>query len=232
MLRVRLNSITLISLLIALALAIDYSCHIGHAYEAAPGRTRHDKATHALETMGASILSAGTSTLIGTLFLSISRSAVFRTFFVLVWGTILWGLVCGLAVVPAALALFGPIDPAHALEPPRVPPRRPRAAHNGPLLPSHRQKGSPGRRGAPGSPAASTTSESARARRLGSAQVGTSSPALIVPLSEAPAQGARLSASPPEFALLAGDERSDYPSPHHLSTATARLSSACRGALL
>lgn len=108
--QVRLNSITLISLLIALALAIDYSCHIGHAFEAAPFETRALKAAYALETMGASILSAGSSTLLGTLFLAFSESAVFRTFFLLVWGTILWGLVAGLAIVPAALGLFGPVS--------------------------------------------------------------------------------------------------------------------------
>jgi hypothetical protein len=135
-LQVRLNSITLISLLIALALAIDYSCHLGHAFEAAPGATRREKATHALETMGASILSAGMSTLLGTLFLAISRSAVFRTFFVLVWGTILWGLVCGLAIVPAALGLFGPLNPPPAGgEPPRDPTRRP-PSMNGRMHPS------------------------------------------------------------------------------------------------
>ncbi|KAJ1627398.1 patched family-domain-containing protein [Pavlovales sp. CCMP2436] len=125
MMRVRLNSITLISLLIALALAIDYSCHLGHAYEAAPAITRRAKAAWALETMGASILSAGTSTLLGTLFLAISRSPVFRTFFVLVWGTILWGLIAGLAIVPAALGLMGPLE-THA--PPSPPLRSSRVA--------------------------------------------------------------------------------------------------------
>jgi len=104
-----LNTITLVSLLLALALSIDYSCHIGHAYVMAPGRTREAKVHHALDTIGFSIFNAGGSTLLGTLFLAASHSPVFRTFFVLVWGAILLGLLAGLAFVPVMLSLVGPL---------------------------------------------------------------------------------------------------------------------------
>lgn len=104
-----LNTITLVSLLLALALAIDYSCHIGHAYATAPGRTRSDKVTSALDSIGYSIFNAGGSTLLGTLFLAASQSPIFRTFFVLIWGAIFLGLVAGLALMPALLSLVGPL---------------------------------------------------------------------------------------------------------------------------
>jgi len=108
-----LNTITLVSLLLALALAIDYSCHIGHAYMTAPGPTRSLKVQHALDAIGFSIFNAGGSTLLGTLFLAASQSPVFRTFFVLVWGAIFLGLVAGLIVMPAALSFVGPLDTVH-----------------------------------------------------------------------------------------------------------------------
>jgi len=106
-----LNTITLISLLLALALAIDYSCHIGHAYVMSSGTTRLAKAEGALELMGFEVLNAGMSTLLGTLFLAASRSPVFKIFFVAVWSTILLGLVAGLAFVPVCLSILGPLPP-------------------------------------------------------------------------------------------------------------------------
>jgi hypothetical protein len=96
-----------------MALAIDYSCHIGHAYATAPGVTRTEKVTSALDSIGFSIFNAGGSTLLGTLFLSASRSPVFRTFFVLIWGAIFLGLVAGLAVMPALLSIVGPTPSNH-----------------------------------------------------------------------------------------------------------------------
>mmetsp|Transcript_16790 Transcript_16790/g.41287 ORF Transcript_16790/g.41287 Transcript_16790/m.41287 type:complete len:1097 (+) Transcript_16790:37-3327(+) len=110
-----LNTITLVTLLLALALAIDYSCHIGHAYVVAPGRTREEKVREAIGTIGFSIINAAGSTLLGTLFLAASQSPVFRIFFLLIWSTIFLGLVSGMAFVPVVLSLIGPLD--HTLEP-------------------------------------------------------------------------------------------------------------------
>jgi hypothetical protein len=86
-----LNTITLVTLLLALALAIDYSCHIGHAYVVAAGRTRKEKAAQAIADIGFSIINAAGSTLLGTLFLAASQSPVFRIFFLLIWSTIFLG---------------------------------------------------------------------------------------------------------------------------------------------
>mmetsp|Transcript_17686 Transcript_17686/g.55155 ORF Transcript_17686/g.55155 Transcript_17686/m.55155 type:complete len:2040 (-) Transcript_17686:246-6365(-) len=108
------NSISCISLLIALGLAIDYSVHLGHAYNAAPFPTREEKVTHALMTMGSSIFNAGLSTLLGTLFLAVSNSMVFRTFFIFMWGTVFLGLFSGLVFAPVVLGTIGPIG-AHAV---------------------------------------------------------------------------------------------------------------------
>ncbi|KAG8466627.1 hypothetical protein KFE25_008006 [Diacronema lutheri] len=105
-----LNTITLVTLLLALALAIDYSCHIGHAYVVAPGRTRKEKASHAIADIGFSIINAAGSTLLGTLFLAASQSPVFRIFFLLIWSTIFLGLISGMAFVPVVLSLIGPLN--------------------------------------------------------------------------------------------------------------------------
>jgi predicted RND superfamily exporter protein len=76
----------------------------------APFDTREAKVTHALITMGSSILNAGGSTLLGTLFLARSDSVVFRTFFIFMWGTIFLGLFSGLAFAPIVLSLIGPLE--------------------------------------------------------------------------------------------------------------------------
>jgi hypothetical protein len=52
----RLNAITFVTLLVSLALAIDYSCHIGHAYEMAEEGTRRDKVLRlASDAVGAGV---------------------------------------------------------------------------------------------------------------------------------------------------------------------------------
>ncbi|KAJ1622007.1 hypothetical protein T492DRAFT_338375 [Pavlovales sp. CCMP2436] len=76
----------------------------------APFDTREGKVIHALITMGSSILNAGGSTLLGTLFLAASDSVVFRTFFIFMWGTIFLGLFSGLAFAPIVLSLIGPLE--------------------------------------------------------------------------------------------------------------------------
>jgi len=107
----RLNAITFVTLLVSLALAIDYSCHIGHAYEMADETTRPGKVRGALGSVGVSVLNGGLSTLLGTGVLSVSRSNIFRTFFLMVWSTIVLALLAGLTVVPAILCYVGPVAP-------------------------------------------------------------------------------------------------------------------------
>ncbi|KAJ1626418.1 patched [Pavlovales sp. CCMP2436] len=109
----RLNAITFVTLLVSLALAIDYSCHIGHAYEMAEEPTRRLKVQHALGSVGVSILNGGLSTLLGTVFLSVSKSTIFRTFFLMVWSTIVLALLAGMTVLPAILSLMGPLGYAY-----------------------------------------------------------------------------------------------------------------------
>jgi len=104
---VRLHCMTTVTLLIALGLAIDYSCHLAHAYETSPLPTQLEKVKHACSTMGLSILNAGASTLLGTGFMALSETPVFQTVFVLVWNTVFFGLMAGLMFVPVVLSLVG-----------------------------------------------------------------------------------------------------------------------------
>jgi len=113
----RLNAITFITLLVSLALAIDYSCHMGHAFEMANDATRTGKVRTALGSVGVSILNGGLSTLLGTAVLSVSKSNIFRTFFLMVWSTIVLALLAGMSVVPAMLCAFGPLAHPASLTP-------------------------------------------------------------------------------------------------------------------
>ncbi|KAJ1635135.1 patched family-domain-containing protein [Pavlovales sp. CCMP2436] len=127
----RLNCMSAVTLLIALGLSIDYTCHIVHAFQRSRQQECRKRLEEALSFMGLSTLSGGASTLLGTLFLSASRAApfkrtplphpllkttapfisaqrtpVFRTVFVLLWSTVALGLLTALFVVPAVLLLF------------------------------------------------------------------------------------------------------------------------------
>ena len=54
-----LNSITMINLVMAIGFSVDYSAHIAHAFVNSQEETPEERAVHALETLGASVLMGG-----------------------------------------------------------------------------------------------------------------------------------------------------------------------------
>ena len=111
--RIRFNVISMINLVMAIGLAVDYTLHVCHAFLATPGMDRVARVKYALRTMGKSVLKGGGTTLIGTLPMAFSRSTIFRTFFALLFSTVIYGMTVGLVLIPVVSSLLPMPSAAH-----------------------------------------------------------------------------------------------------------------------
>ena len=102
---VRFNVISVINFVMAVGLAVDYTLHFCHAFLATPGLCRVERVQYTMRTMGSSILKGGGTTLVGTLPMAFSRSVIFRTFFAMLFSTIVYGLAVGLILIPIVLSI-------------------------------------------------------------------------------------------------------------------------------
>eukprot|EP00163_Fabomonas_tropica_P016341 TRINITY_DN2934_c0_g2_i1.p1 TRINITY_DN2934_c0_g2~~TRINITY_DN2934_c0_g2_i1.p1 ORF type:complete len:442 (-),score=90.72 TRINITY_DN2934_c0_g2_i1:809-2050(-) len=104
---VRIDSISLINLVLSIGFSVDFCAHIAHAFIVMPG-SKVDRAINALAEMGSSVLAGGTSTFVGVLVLAFAISAIFRIFFKMFFLILLLGMLHGLVLVPVLLSLIGP----------------------------------------------------------------------------------------------------------------------------
>ena len=120
---VTLNSVTVVNIVIAIGLAVDYSAHIGHTYLTIdPPETKEDgscltnhekrlfKAKGALSSMGASVFHGAFSTFLAIVVLAPSNSYIFEVFFKMWFGIIIFGVANGFILLPVMLALCGPLN--------------------------------------------------------------------------------------------------------------------------
>ena len=112
---IRFNVISVINFVMAVGLAVDYTLHFCHAFLAAPGVDRVERVKYTLTTMGSSILKGAGTTLIGTLPMAFSQSTIFRTFFALLFSTIIYGMAVGLLLIPVVVSVI-PMPTAHHLQ--------------------------------------------------------------------------------------------------------------------
>ena len=75
---VQLNSISMITLVMAIGFTADYSSHIAHAFVISRKRTANERIIHALESVGASVLLGGTSTFLGMSLTGFAKSTIFQ----------------------------------------------------------------------------------------------------------------------------------------------------------
>jgi len=120
---VTLNSVTIVNIVIAIGLAVDYSAHIGHTYltvdppvlnkDGIP-LTNHEKRVYkargALSQMGSSVFHGAFSTLLAIIVLAPSNSYIFKSFFKMWFGIIIFGVSNGFILLPVMLALCGPLN--------------------------------------------------------------------------------------------------------------------------
>jgi len=102
-----IDNVSVIQLVIAVGLAVDYSAHVGHSFMTKSG-TRAERVVSTLGDVGSAVLNGGISTFLAVMLLSASKSYVFRVLFQTFFLTVVLGLAHGMIVLPALLALVGP----------------------------------------------------------------------------------------------------------------------------
>jgi Niemann-Pick C1 protein len=107
---IHVNPVMYISLVMSIGLMVDFLMHITLRYMELSGTSRQAKTKKTLETIGASVLIGGFSTLIGVSPLGLSSSEIFKTTFVIFFGLVLLGLLHGLILLPVLLSMCGPLE--------------------------------------------------------------------------------------------------------------------------
>jgi len=102
-----IDNVSVIQLVIAVGLAVDYSAHIGHNFMTKQG-TNAERVILTMGDVGSAVLNGGVSTFLAVMLLAGSKSYVFRVLFVSFFLTVVVGLFHGMIVLPAMLALAGP----------------------------------------------------------------------------------------------------------------------------
>jgi hypothetical protein len=95
-----------ICLVIAIGLSVDYVVHVGYAFEKAVGDAP-TRAASALAEIGVSVFKGGASTFLGVVMLAQAEAAIFRMFFKMLFGIVLFGMLAGMLVFPALMSLIG-----------------------------------------------------------------------------------------------------------------------------
>jgi len=102
-----IDSVSVIQLVIAVGLSVDYAAHVGHNFMLQTG-TREERVVATLGDVGAAVLCGAISTFLGVMLLVLSKSYVFRVLFQTFFLTVVFGLAHGLLLLPALLSLIGP----------------------------------------------------------------------------------------------------------------------------
>ncbi|XP_073488832.1 patched domain-containing protein 3-like [Aquarana catesbeiana] len=104
---VKLDSISMINLVICIGFSVDFSAHISYAFVSNKKSTANKRVIEALHSLGYPIIQGGLSTILGVIVLSTSESYIFRTFFKIIFLVITFGMLHGLVFLPVFLTLFG-----------------------------------------------------------------------------------------------------------------------------
>ncbi|XP_054280172.1 NPC intracellular cholesterol transporter 1-like [Macrosteles quadrilineatus] len=99
--------VSCIALVLGVGLCIDYAAHVGQTFLYAQG-SRHQRALHSVNTIGAAVLNGGLSTLLALSMLSLSDAYIFQAFFKIFFLVVTIGLFHGIVFLPVILSLVGP----------------------------------------------------------------------------------------------------------------------------
>ncbi|CAE7478152.1 NPC1 [Symbiodinium sp. CCMP2592] len=104
-----LNSISMINLIMAVGLVVDYSMHMAHSFGLQDGSLpRAKRAELAMKEMGQPIFLGVSTTFLAILPLAFSASQAFRVFFKMFFGIVVAGGSHGLIFLPVCMSMFGP----------------------------------------------------------------------------------------------------------------------------
>ncbi|CAG0890355.1 unnamed protein product [Cyprideis torosa] len=104
---VTIDTVSCICMVLAIGLSVDYSAHVGHTFMTVSG-TRDRRAALTLTRIGPAVFSGGFSTFLAFAALFTSQSHVFKTFFKIFFGVVIFGLYYALCFLPVFLSWFGP----------------------------------------------------------------------------------------------------------------------------
>ncbi|XWS14371.1 hypothetical protein CRYUN_Cryun35bG0003500 [Craigia yunnanensis] len=106
---IQLNAVSVVNLVMAVGIAVEFCVHIAHAFSVSSG-SKDERVKEALGTMGASVFSGITLTkLVGVLVLCFSRTEVFVVYYFQMYlALVLLGFLHGLVFLPVMLSMFGP----------------------------------------------------------------------------------------------------------------------------
>ncbi|CAG0900163.1 unnamed protein product [Cyprideis torosa] len=106
------DTFSCICLVLAVGLSVDYSCHIGHCFMVLEG-SREERAREALGQIGPAVFCGGFTTFLAFAGLATSQSHIFKTFFKVFFGVVLFGLYYSLFLLPVLLSVIGPAPYQH-----------------------------------------------------------------------------------------------------------------------
>lgn len=114
-----LNFITMLNVILALGLSVDYSAHITHGFnvtnasesEATTNRERRKfKVQKSFKLMGSSVVHGAMSTFLAIVMISATTNYVFVAFFKQWFSIILFGMLHAFFLLPVLLSMCGPLS--------------------------------------------------------------------------------------------------------------------------
>ncbi|KAJ9526088.1 hypothetical protein QJQ45_009538 [Haematococcus lacustris] len=108
-LNIRFNQVSVINMVMATGLAVDYCVYFAQKFMAvhADG-TGDQRMIAAMGDTGSAVFLGGLTALCGSVPMAFSKSIIIRTFFKLIFGTILFSLLVGLLLMPVLFSLLRP----------------------------------------------------------------------------------------------------------------------------
>ena len=108
--KIRFNQVSVINMIMATGLAVDYSVYVVQKFMVCKADgTRNGRVQVTLADTGSAIFLGGISCLIGAIPMAAAKSVIIRTFFRMIFATIVFSMAVGLILLPVILSLIGPL---------------------------------------------------------------------------------------------------------------------------